>query len=579
MIVMKYSLSRLALLCSLACCALLLEPASTRASTLLLTADKNFWQVSETHLSVTDKLPGDADLAVVMDEGVPWKSHVDRSPVPVLEGKGKTIWGHFQLTNPRKTAVSIHAVIRYSFLERIDWYWQDGSGQIVHKLGGQRTPVGAGEGPSRFPMIEFVLQAGETRDVYFRVRSDTIVILPVRVYERARWLAEETFDLMVLGVVFGCLFTMLLLGGLFYGTFRHAAFLWFGGFCLNSIAYLAITTGIGKAYLWPASTLPFQQPLWLVMGLGLLVNVFFVSSFLDTRQKAPRYHKLLMTIAAVSFLVCLTAWLPPWLTGIVFVISTGLGPVAILGGAFVLWRRGVNGAGLIAISWIPNQIGLIWAYLRSFDVVPYFDGNHYTMPLTIMLNALAFMWALHRQSSQAEHEATHDQLTELPNRTLFDRRISKQTQRSGRSVGVMQIDLDGFKGINDNYGHSAGDFVLQAVADRLRKLCESSGDAFRTGGDEFIVLCHRRTRKEDVEALAARIVEEVSLPIEFNGDTLRVGASVGVAYPLEGRDNILNAIDEADAALYQAKARGKGQVAAAASFGDLAHNRRRGDNA
>lgn len=558
-------------------CVALAGPSLSRAEPLVLSTESSYWPITAANLSVTDALPLSVDAESVMDGEFEFVPKQDSSSVPVLDGKGKTIWGSFQLRNPRDTPIAINTVIKYSFLDRIDWFWRNGDGALSQVTSGLRSPAGQGTAPSRFPMIEFLMQPGETRDVYFKVRSDTIVILPIRVYERARWLREETIDLMALGVVVGCLLTMLLLGCLFYLTFRSAAFLWFGGFCLTSIAYLGITSGIGKAYLWPQSTLPFQQPLWLVMGLGLVVNVFFVASFLGTRDCAPRYHKLLLMIAAVSLLVCFNSWLPNGFSLLVFVVSTGLGPLAILGGALVLWRRGVSGAGLIAISWIPNQLGLMWAYLRSFDVVPYFDGNHYTMPVTIMLTALAFMWALHRMSSKAEHEATHDQLTELPNRTLFDRRISKPSQRSGRSVGVMQIDLDGFKGINDNFGHPAGDFVLQTVADRLRRLCGARGDAFRTGGDEFIVLCHRRTRKEDVEALAASIVAEVSQPMEFKGETLNVGASVGIAYPLEDKESILNAIDEADQALYEAKAKGKGQVAAAASFGGLAHNRRSSD--
>ena len=566
------------LLCLLLASALAAADAEVEAAGAVdLSPDRSLWAVTESQLSLADSLPEAVDISAVSHGEFDEQFSPSESAVPVFDGNDRTVWGRLPLRNDREVPVAINVVIKYTFFERIDWYWRESDGRTQQSSAGQRVPMPAGASPSRFPMAEFVVAPGETRVLYFKVRSDTLIVMPIRVYEHAEWVASETLDLMALGIFVGCLFTMFLVGSLFYLTFRSPAFLWFGAYCLISIVYLGLTSGVGKAYFWPGSTSTLLQPLWLVMGVALIINVFFVSAFLKTREHAPRYHRLLMAVAAVSVLVCLNDPLPLWLSGLVFVVATGLGPIAILGGALVLWLRGVSGAGLIVISWIPYQIGLMWAYLRSFDLVPYFDGNHYTMPVTSTLTALAFMWALHRQSSQAEHEATHDQLTDLPNSTLFDRRISQSNQQSGRSVGVMQIDLDGFKSINDTFGHSAGDFVLQTVADRLRSVCGSNGDAFRTGGDEFIVLCHRRTRKEDVEALANAIVEEISKPIDYNGDELAVGASVGLAYPVESRESILSAIDEADAALYEAKARGKGQVATAASFGEPLHNRRSSD--
>ncbi|MEM1404944.1 MAG: diguanylate cyclase [Pseudomonadota bacterium] len=574
---MRRSLILLLLHLVFSCSSVFAEAAASGTSNVVLSTHDSFWAVTEIHLSLADSLPNDAEPSAVVSGEFAMYFGPSESPVPIFDGKGMTMWGRVTLENPRDVPLAVNALIRYAFFERIDWFWRDPDGGLRTQAMGQQVPATSHAPPGRFPLVELLIDPGETRDLYFRVRSDTLVVMPLRIYERGRWVASETLDFLVLGVFIGCLFTMFLVGSLFYMTFRRAAFLWFSAYCLVSIAYSAYSSGIGKVYLWPTATFPLLQPLWLIMGIGLIINVLFVATFMGTRQHAPRYHRLLVSIAAVSCLVFFNSVLPDWLSGLVFVIATGLGPLAILSGALVLWLRGVSGAGLIAISWIPYQLGLMWAYLRSFDLVPYFDGNHYTMPLTSTLTALAFMWALHRQSSKAEHEATHDQLTNLPNRTLFDRQISRPNQQSGRSVGVMQVDLDGFKGINDNHGHAAGDFVLQIVADRLRNVCGSNADAFRTGGDEFIVLCHRRTRKEDVEALANSIVDAVSKSIDYQGDVLTVGASVGVAYPLEARDSILSAIDEADAALYEAKARGKGQVATAASFGEPVFNRRSTD--
>jgi diguanylate cyclase len=150
------------------------------------------------------------------------------------------------------------------------------------------------------------------------------------------------------------------------------------------------------------------------------------------------------------------------------------------------------------------------------------------------------------------HQATHDPLTGLPNRTAL---ISRLSAAKGQ-VGVCYIDLDGFKEINDKHGHDAGDTLLRVIAERIGRVATDQGAlAARIGGDEFVVLANR---PEHVAALARDILDEVREPVAVPGGEVQVTACAGIAL---GTAASLNAsvVADADAALYRAKASGPGQ--------------------
>lgn len=137
--------------------------------------------------------------------------------------------------------------------------------------------------------------------------------------------------------------------------------------------------------------------------------------------------------------------------------------------------------------------------------------------------------------------ATHDQLTGLPVRHLVHDRLHQAlyvARRSGHKVGVLFIDLDGFKAINDGHGHAAGDSVLRNVAKRLRAALRAEDTVGRFGGDEFVVVLHRLSDSQDARPVAEKLMAAITTqPMDFGGRELSVGASVGIAlFPDHGED-------------------------------------------
>jgi diguanylate cyclase (GGDEF)-like protein len=170
-----------------------------------------------------------------------------------------------------------------------------------------------------------------------------------------------------------------------------------------------------------------------------------------------------------------------------------------------------------------------------------------------------------RLLDQLRQQALHDSLTGLANRALFRDRLAHALQRNERTPGnrcaVLFLDLDDFKHVNDAQGHAVGDALLGIIAERLRGSLRPSDTAARLGGDEFAVLVEDVTGVEEVEAVADRIVAAIARPAVIGGREVRVRVSLGVATSPEGGRSVDDLLTNADAAMYVAKAAGKGRSA------------------
>ena len=171
-----------------------------------------------------------------------------------------------------------------------------------------------------------------------------------------------------------------------------------------------------------------------------------------------------------------------------------------------------------------------------------------------------------RAAAQAElsHQAAHDSLTGLANRAQAMRLITaalSRAQRSGAVIGLLFIDLDGFKQVNDTLGHGAGDEVLRAAAGRMKEAVRAGDVVSRLGGDEFVVLLEPLDEQASAVGVAERLVDAVGQPMMLrDGHEARIGASVGVAISQDASTDADLLLSEADLAVYRAKKAGRGRV-------------------
>lgn len=235
-----------------------------------------------------------------------------------------------------------------------------------------------------------------------------------------------------------------------------------------------------------------------------------------------------------------------------------------------LLRSTRHGAGFFEAMWrelveYGHWEGEIWNRRK--------DGTEFAAMLTIAAvrgaggetsHFVALMLDITRQKdieAQLRHSAHFDALTGLPNRLLLADRLGRamtRAQRTGTLLAVAYIDLDGFKDVNDRYGHEAGDQVLVTVSARMRDTVREADTVARLGGDEFIAILADQANHEASIALVQRLIEAAAGTVHFHGHALQVTASVGLAFypqaePIDGE----HLMRQADRAMYRAKTAGK----------------------
>ncbi len=209
-----------------------------------------------------------------------------------------------------------------------------------------------------------------------------------------------------------------------------------------------------------------------------------------------------------------------------------------------------------------------WTYVRK-------DGSHIPVSLTItalrhsdatitgFLGIAVDISERKRTDDYIRFLAHHDVLTGLPNRTLLQDRLEvaiERGRRFGHQVGLMMVDLDHFKRINDSLGHHVGDQLLVALSQRLCEAVRGTDTVARMGGDEFVIVLPDVTDGNRLEQLAAEIIQDVSQPVAVGSHQLQVTPSIGLALFPDDGDDATQLLRNADTAMYQAKADGRGQV-------------------
>ncbi|MCJ7765861.1 MAG: diguanylate cyclase, partial [Thiovulaceae bacterium] len=203
------------------------------------------------------------------------------------------------------------------------------------------------------------------------------------------------------------------------------------------------------------------------------------------------------------------------------------------------------------------------------------DGDLYLERMTISMvrdadgepvryvSVFSDITALWRKDEHIKHLAFHDALTDLPNRTLLMDRINQRLINSDReecNLALMFLDLDGFKLVNDQFGHNVGDDLLKEVAKRLLTLVRQSDTVARLGGDEFIVLLNNPKGKDEITYIANHVVSSINEPMKILGGVLQIGASVGIAiFPADASTSD-DLIKNADTAMYAAKESGRNNI-------------------
>ncbi|MCE1192438.1 MAG: sensor domain-containing diguanylate cyclase [Acidovorax sp.] len=570
----------LRLLAFLAFLALLAHPAPARAATppLLLTHERpqlNAWDTITLQADPTDALSAE-DMLRRLDQFEP----------PARRGGSlgvhkAAMWLHIPLLAPKALPTPWVIDIGYSSLQA-DIYLARGGRVLQQVRSGQ---LGAGDLDIRTPAMAFHLEPGQAYDLLVRVRATGPLILPITLGEMPRQIHQALREQMLQGLLNGLAFCLLAYSLVQWVTQREHLFGFYALVVLGSAGFSLQFFGIGDRFLWPGN-------LWmaryggLTAGLVALAGSFlFLGAALADAAPRSRYARTMRAGAAVTALVCAGVVLGGVSVPIAIAYMSLVSPLPSLlsvPAALVHVRRGNPIGSTLLLAWVAYGVAAAvmvclvqgWVPANFWTVHSFQFGATLDMLLFLRVMGLrAKAIRLQAQEALRERDLMHslahsDPLTGLSNRRGLQHalRAALESCAPGHLVAVYLMDLDGFKPVNDSYGHDVGDDLLVAVGHRLQANVRHTTDVVaRLGGDEFIIMaCHLET-PEVADELGRALLRAFDQPFTLGPLHLKVGLTIGYALaPLDSGEP-QGLIRLADAAMYAGKQSGKHSLRRAAS--------------
>jgi len=401
---------------------------------------------------------------------------------------------------------------------------------------------------------------------------------------RATTLRDRMSETFLYRLIDGLFFGILLAIGLcnLYVAFavRDRSAAWFVGYVGALIANELVTTGLGSAYVWPGIGFDARWPSVATELLAFGTFLGFTRSFLQTRTAAPKWDRLLIAAFVVVVVsdVARHAFPGGERFGALVLLVQFAAMIVTVGAGVVRIRAGYHPARFFVAAFVPALAGVM-ANLAYNLFAP--SGNWFFAENGVEFGAMAEcvilsfslldrIRILDVERSKAEAEllrtaqrnlelktlATRDALTGIENRLAFFETFEDEIEyarRSGLLLGVLYIDLDDFKAVNDRYGHRVGDILLQIFSRRLKNAVRPGDTVARMGGDEFAVLVTGLSEPAILDSVQANVVRILDTNIMVEGSLLTVGMSVGAAiFPRDGEE--ADALMEAaDHRMYHAK--------------------------
>jgi two-component system, sensor histidine kinase LadS len=465
-----------------------------------------------------------------------------------------------------------------------DLYLPDGAGwRVLHS--GDATPYG--QRPlAIYNWIAFALPNSERpQTAYIRVRTIEPLVNVVA-YTQERFRRDVTRDTVVIAALLAILGSLVLSSIILFFVMRDTLYLYYAGYIVAQIVYRANDFGLLQAYVFPHVSFPYVRSEVFFDGVTLIAATFFIRRFLRSQSHSGILDGACIAVAAIGGLYAILDLIGvPIRYSLVQDFSFVYVPIWMATG-IACWRRGYAPAKLFLAAWTAYMIGIVIeaavdAGLGSslgiarestpdvvLDYIVYLGialesillalslAQAYKTAASEKIAHLNELISMRERTERMAHLAYSDGLTNLPNRSAFIERVDESLRaalRHERRCALLFLDFNGFKAINDSFGHQVGDAALIEAAARLRKTVRGDEMIGRLGGDEFAVFIPSVESDADVRHVADRINESIAEPFEIENRTVPMSVAVGVAYfpdPYGTREELFVA---ADADMYRAK--------------------------
>lgn len=533
------------------------------------------------------------------------------------------IWLRLRLIPEINTPAFWLLEIAYPSLDHVEMYTRH-ENNLIHMTSGDHRPFTERPYAHRNLIFPLTLAPESEQVIFLRVESSGSLTLPLTLWTPSALHSHDQRIYSLFAFYFGMLLALGLYNLLLYFSLRESIYLTYFAF----VAWLTIgqlsMIGLGNQFFWPDS------PVWgnFILPTGYCLTGYFGTSFtrlfLNTKRNSPRFDRFFQSLQ-IGFLIGAIAPVFGFYSigGIIVAILGATFSVTSVICGVIAVKDNQPGARLFLVAWSLFLFGVALLGFRTLDWLPTNLLTSYGMQIGSALEMLLLSFALadrihalrkdkelaqaealhskglamealqrsekeleqlieERTSELAEANerllkseetqrqlANHDPLTGLANRIYLQHKLElviARAKRESSTFAMLVVDLDGFKPVNDDYGHSVGDKVLIGVARRFLECVRVTDIVARVGGDEFVLIIEDLRTLEYAQQVSEKIIALLNTPFEIDGQSIKVGASSGIAlWPSDSRD-IEKLFHLADQAMYQAKQSGQGRYQVAVNL-------------
>ncbi len=515
-------------------------------------------------------------------------------------------WFRTRLLNPADRAQERLLEISYPVLDHVDVWLQPSAGDAVHQPMGDKLPFMMRPLQHRNFLLPVTLPPQGSVDVLIRIETGSSVQVPIALWQPDAFRRQDEHSSMVMGIFLGIMFSMMLYNSFLCFSLRETQYAWYVGYVAAITLFLASLEGVSFQFLWPRATHWNDQVLVFSLALAEFFGSLFARNFLHLEQ-APRFMRLSVNLTLAGSLVGVAAaLLLDYTTSIHLVegIAVLFLPIVLIFAIYSAWQ-GYKPARLYVMAWSCVLLSGVVLAADKYGLIPTSTLTMAALQVGSALQILLLSFALadrvqreRRLREQARLEMLHmqqeantvlerrvkerttelmeanlrlqeltmtDALTGVHNRRHFDevlRQEVKRAMRTGTSMGLLIIDADHFKAVNDTWGHQTGDLCLQTIARVLQSQIHRECDTVaRYGGEEFCIVLPSTpaTGVWHVAEAMRKALEATPIPGP-HGD-FHITASIGgVGIVPEDDEDGVRMLATADAALYMAKQSGRNRV-------------------
>ena len=486
------------------------------------------------------------------------------------------VWLHIPFEVSNQSTGQWVLDIDYAVINRIDAYLVSEGKVVKEARMGNLVPRAQRPVDARAHSLPLVLKPGERYEIYLRLENIGAMILPITFSKPTTFHALALREQMLQGLLTGLALCLLIYSLANWATLREVLFLKYAMLVSGSLLFSLLQFGVGGQYLWPDNT-------WVELHMGGLSafiaaagSFLFVEQALVSADTKKWFRWLMKGGAALSifFAACFSFDVIDIHQVTAIVGTLGLAPVLMgLPGAIKKARRGDSVGYYLLVAWalyfastavlievIKGNIGVNFWTMHSFQFGATLDMLLFMRVLGLRTKALqSEVQRATRERDNFHSLAFTDPLTGLANRRSLTTSISAALASFGQTniLAVFMMDLDGFKQVNDKFGHDVGDELLVAVAYRLRGLLRNSDVVARLGGDEFLVMSNGLSNDQQAHEIGEMLLAAFAEPFVLSSKSCQVGITIGYALAPQNGQSSAQLLKRADAAMYEGKASGK----------------------